>query len=283
MNPAGMNRRLVGAVALALGAIATVGGVLLPLYTEVRTGAAQQATLVVTALGSTLTPGVTASTPVFAVPLVLAALLLLLAAVMVFRGPSPVGRLTAVAGAAVLLGVAWSVYLFVTNTAAVAVVSVPPGGQLVQTLDLGLFLLGGGWFVGTLGAVLVQELPEEDDRSQWRDLEERADRIRDRVREPEPEPEPAPRRRRRHAVDERSREERPRERERERPRERSRERVEDVGEAVVYQLPDAPTDDLDTPAFGFPPAEYGPQGPEDDPDEASTRVTLDPVDPPGRS
>ncbi|MET1072061.1 MAG: hypothetical protein ABWY11_05390 [Umezawaea sp.] len=289
MNPAGMNRRLAGAVALAVGAIATVGGVLLPLYTEVRTGGGQQATLVVTALGSTLTPGVTASTPVFAVPLVLAALLLLLAAVLVFRGPSPVGRLTAVAGAAVLLGVAWSVYLFVTNNAAVAVVSVPPGGQLVQTLDLGLFLLGGGWFVGTLGAVLVQELPEEEDRSQWRDLEERADRIRDRVREPEPVPEPerAPRRRRRHAVDERSRErseeEAPRERSREdRPRRAARERVEDVGEAVVYQLPDAPTDDLDTPAFGFPPAEFGPQGPEDDPDDASTRVTLDPVDPPGR-
>lgn len=297
MNPAGMNRRLIGAVALALGAVATIGGVLLPLYRETRTFPGQNSSLVVTAFGST---GAGASSPGFGVPLVLAALLLLVAAALVFREtPStPLGRMTAIAGAAVLLGVAWSVYLFVTNQAAVAVVSVPPGGQLVQTLDVGLLLLGGGWVVGTLGAVLVQDLPEAD--TAQAELRERAERVRERVRAPEesretvrtpardPEPErereparSAPGRRRRHAL-----------------RERDEEPEND--EAVIYKLPDVSVDDVDTPPLGFPPAEFGPsepeepesygfppeefgpQGPEDEP-EPTTRVTLDPVDPPRRS
>jgi hypothetical protein len=321
MNPAGMNRRLIGAVALAVGAVATAGGVLLPLYQETRTFPGQNSTLVVTAFGST---GTGASTPGFGVPLVLAALLMLVAAALVFREtPStPLGRMTAIAGAAVLLGAAWSVYLFVTNLSAIAIVSVPPGGQLVQTLDLGLMMLGGGWVVGTLGAVLVQELPEADtSREEWR---ERAERVRetvrtserarvperaesvvpDRAREEIPvpqearaaertrktppatetpweQPKPSPsggKRRRRHAL-----------------RESDEEPEND--EAIIYQLPDVAVDDVATPplgypaaefgppepeSYGFPPEEFGPQGPEDEP-EATTRVTLDPVDPPGRS
>lgn len=306
MNPAGMNRRLIGAVALAVGAVATVGGVLLPLYQEARNFSGRESTLVVTAFGST---GVGASSPGFGVPLVLAALLLLVAAALVFREtPStPVGRMAAIAGAAVLLGAAWSVYLSITNQAAIALASVPPGGTLVQTLDIGLVLLGGGWVVGTVGAVLVQDLPEPDTTRD--ELRERAERVRetiwtadrardeapapersrasvrtsDRAPEPEPRREPAEassgggKRRRRHAL-------------------RGRDEEPENDEAIIYQLPDVPVDDVDTPPLGFPPAEFGPQepeslgfppeefgpqGPEDY--EPTTRVTLDPVDPPGRS
>lgn len=268
MNPAGMNRRIIGAVALAVGAVATIGGVLLPLYQEARNFSGRESTLVVTAFGST---GVGASSPGFGVPLVLAALLLLAAAALVFREtPStPIGRMAAIAGAAVLLGAAWSIYLYVTNQAAIALASVPPGGTLVQTLDIGLVLLGGGWVVGTVGAVLVQDLPEPDTTQDQ--LRERAERVRERVRaaEPEPVPEPVPvrstppRRSRRHAL-------------------RERDEEPEYDEAIIYQLPDVSTDDVSTPPLGFPPAEFGPQGPEDE-QAQTTRVTLDPVDPPGRS
>ncbi len=269
MNPAGMNRSLIGAVALAVGAVATIGGVLLPLYQETRSFPGRQGTsLVVTAFGST---GVGASSPGFGVPLVLAALLMLGAAALVFRqSPSaPVGRMAAIAGAAVLLGAAWSVYLHITNQAAIAIASVPPGGQLVQTVDIGLILLGVGWVVGAVGAVLVQDLPEPDTTQD--ELRERADRVREKIWTPEREREPElqtarstpGRRSRRHAL-----------------RERDEEPQND--EAIVYQLPDVKTDDVDTPPLGFPPAEFGPQGPDDEPEE-TTRVTLDPVDPPGRS
>jgi len=317
MNPAGMNRRLIGAVALALSAVATIGGVLLPLYRETRTFPGQNSSLVVTAFGST---GAGASTPGFAVPLVLAALLLLVAAGLVFRdSPStPLGRMAAIAGAAVLLGAAWSVYLFITNLSALALAAVPPGGTLVQTLDVGLVLLGGGWVVGTVGAVLVQDLPEPDTTQD--ELRERAERVRETVRTserfraprreesvvPERERIPVPqearaadltrktppadppreeavpssggKRRRRHAL-----------------RERDEEPEND--EAIIYQLPDVAVDDVATPPLGFPPAEFGPQepesygfppeefgpqGPEDEP-QPTTRVTLDPIDPPGRS
>ncbi|MEO6091376.1 MAG: hypothetical protein ABIQ18_50585 [Umezawaea sp.] len=319
MNPAGMNRRLFGAVALAVGAVATVGGVFQPLYQEARNFSGRESTLVVTAFGST---GVGAASPDFGVPLVLAALLLLVAAALVFReSPStPIGRMAAIAGAATLLGSAWSVYLYITNQSAIARASVPPGGTLVQTLDIGLMLLGGGWAVATVGAVVVQDLPDADTgqaepRERGRETVETVERPREVVRTPErpretvrtsdrsretvrtperaPAPAPAPasepeprrepeeatpggRRRRRHAL-----------------RERDDEPEND--EAIIYQLPDVPVDDVATPPLGFPPAEFGPQepeslgfppeefgpqGPEDY--EPTTRVTLDPTDPPGR-
>jgi hypothetical protein len=311
-----MNRRLFGAVALAVGAVATVGGVFQPLYQEARNFSGRESTLVVTAFGST---GVGAASPDFGVPLVLAALLLLVAAALVFRDtPSTqIGRMAAIAGAATLLGSAWSVYLYVTNQSAIAIASVPPGGTLVQTLDTGLMLLGGGWVVATVGAVVVQDLPESgsvqveprERAERGRETVETVERPRDVVRPPErpretartsersretvrtperaPVPEPEPRRepeeaapggkrRRRHAL-----------------RERDEEPEND--EAIIYQLPDVPVDDVATPplgfppaefgpqepeSFGFPPEEFGPQGPEDY--EPTTRVTLDPTDPPGR-
>jgi hypothetical protein len=222
MTKVGLNRRHIGAGALVVSAGLTVVGTLVPFYRETRSFTGESESLAITAWQSVFEPSSPVPgpqfSPQFGFPLVLAAALMVIGAVLTLRPQAQaLGRMSAIAGAAVLLGAAWSMYLYVTYLRSFSGGDAPSDPQFTQTIGVGMYLLGAAWVVGTIGAVLVQELPE-----------------------------PAPR-----------------------PEEQ-----EDTGGPLVYQLPDAPSDDVDTPPLGFPVAD--PDEQVEQPEE--TRVTLEPVD-----
>jgi hypothetical protein len=233
MTRVGLNRRHVGVGALVVGAALTVVGTLVPFYRESRSFTGTAESLALTAWQSVFEPSSPVPgpqfSPQFGFPLVLAAALMVIGAVLTLRPQAQaIGRMAAIAGPAVLLGAAWSVYLYITYLLGFGGSDAPADPRFTQTIGAGMYLLGVAWIVGTLGAVLVQDLPE-----------------------------PAPR----------------------------PEVLADTDGAVVYQLPDAPSDDVDTPPLGFPvadpderPGERPPdeQPPDEQPEE--TRVTLEPLD-----
>jgi hypothetical protein len=165
MKQLSIDRRGLGVVGLVVSAGLAVTGSLLPLYELSETTGGTTWRLAMTAWQTYLSPlgpgGGGDLAPHFGFPLVVAAALELLAAVLVLRAPTAVlvGRLAAVAGSALLLGGAWSAMLFITQFA--ARIEAPQSGR-IGSIGIGMIAIGAAWVLGTAGAVLVQDLPSAE-------------------------------------------------------------------------------------------------------------------------
>lgn len=153
-----INRRVLGVVALFLAAGLAVGGTFLPLWrlTSVGIGGLFELDFAATPWGSTEgrvlgLPGLTS--PLFGVPMVAAAALLVLAAVLMFHSSrvSAVARLVALGAAALLTGAVASALLWAENE----LDRFDPSGGM----DSGAWVLTIACAAAMVGALLVQELP----------------------------------------------------------------------------------------------------------------------------
>lgn len=162
MTQLAIDRRGLGAFGLVVSAGLTVTGSLLPLYEVVGVSGGVSWQLTVTAWQTYVTPAVPATggsvAPKFGFPLALAAAVEVIAAVLLVRGRATagIGRMAAVAGSAILLGAAWTTMLFLAMFKSGG--DAPPS----QPIGIGLWMIGAAWVVGTIGAVLVQDLSSDD-------------------------------------------------------------------------------------------------------------------------
>lgn len=166
-----MTFRVLGAIALAAGALVTAAGSFLPLYGIVEAFQDYRLELVVTPwedirranreLGFGVGHG-----PRFGPPLLVAAALLGVAAVLLLKRPAPhpVGRLAAVLGAGLLVGVVWSAALHTAAEFSSAVQAPVIGIGVDRTVGSGLWALGVAAVVALAGALAVQEWPRRAPR-----------------------------------------------------------------------------------------------------------------------
>ncbi|MBB5959344.1 hypothetical protein FHS29_005964 [Saccharothrix tamanrassetensis] len=154
-----MSRRVAGVVALVISAPLVLVATFLPLY-EQRWEFTYGHTMTVVQTGWEVTSdsgdgdGLFGREALYGMPMVVAALLLVLGAV---RAGAMWGRLVAACGAMLLLGSAWTVGHFVLATYLLE----QPGGGLVITTDFGLALavLGLASVLAVGGALMVQDWP----------------------------------------------------------------------------------------------------------------------------
>ncbi|CCH33819.1 hypothetical protein ABZ816_21520 [Actinosynnema sp. NPDC047251] len=152
-----MNRRVLGVVALLVAAPLVFVGTFLPLYTQVwEFGDPASMTIEQTSweVRSNNGQGVFGRQALYAVPMVVGALLMVLGAL---RVGVLWGRLTAFAGSVLLLGSTWAVahYAFATY------LTESPGNglEITPTLGLGTSVLLAASVLAVVGGLLVQEWP----------------------------------------------------------------------------------------------------------------------------
>ena len=161
-------KRIAGVTALLAGAVLTAMGSTGSLYETTRINSGYRSGYRLTLwAGEFVSPdGATASGDVrilFGVPVVVAAVLLVVAGVLVLASPRlPVrvalaARVGAVVAAGLLVGAVWTVGQMVR---AATEESDPVGGTLVATAGTGMWLLIAAAVVAVAGALLVQQRPE---------------------------------------------------------------------------------------------------------------------------
>ncbi|MEO6091374.1 MAG: hypothetical protein ABIQ18_50575 [Umezawaea sp.] len=156
-------RRRVGAVALVVGAVLAVLGSLLPLFEQVLSFSAEEETYSMTLWGveTSFDISFTGDQPLYGVPVVVAAALLVIAAALVLAaprlpvwiaGPTSIG---AIAAAALLIGAVWTVGQLVL------VASAEDGPENVKTtVGAGTGTLVLACVLALAGGLLVQRWPD---------------------------------------------------------------------------------------------------------------------------
>ncbi|MEU7529658.1 hypothetical protein AB0A74_28290 [Saccharothrix sp. NPDC042600] len=162
-----MNRRVVGAVALGVGAVLAVCGSLLELFrAEFRVGPDRVDSQVLTAWRTTFEFSGAQAPETFpgwgwGYSIVAAAVLAVVGLVLLFRSPTAgaVGRFAVVAAGGVLIGTTWSAYA--TLDGMFDTIAMINGGM---AFGPGLWVLVLACLALTAGAALVQEWPERPPR-----------------------------------------------------------------------------------------------------------------------